>query len=302
MDKATLIADEKGMRLSLKAEVVVVETPDGKTQRIGIAALKQILVRGDLWLSSVLVERALGAGVSLIILPGRARDAARHLLPQPSGALGTRLAQYAAYLNANRRLEIARAVVAEKIRAQSECLGSRGVSSDFQRFLPSLESASDLSTLMGVEGAASARYFRCFGELLDPAWGFRGRNRRPPRDPINALLSLAYTLGSHAVGRRAASDGLETALGFLHAPAPGRPSLALDLVEPLRPWMDEWVLTLCADGAFNPEDFRQDPEDGCRLSKEASRLFFQRWYGRAEHWVEHQCERHLQSLRQRIGL
>jgi CRISPR-associated protein Cas1 len=301
MDKATLIADEKGMRLSLKADVVVVERPDQKTQRIGIAALKQIVVRGDLWLSSVLVERALGAGVSLIILPGRARDAARHLLPQPGGALERRLAQYAAYLTPQMRMEIARTVVAEKIQAQSECLRGRGVPCDFQCYVPSIESASEIQTLMGVEGAASARYFRLFAELLDPAWEFRGRNRRPPRDPVNALLSLAYTLGCHAVGRRAASDGLETALGFLHAPAPGRHSLALDLVEPLRPWMDEWVLTLCADGVFKPDDFRQDPERGCRLSQEASRLFFHRWYSRAEHWIEHETERHLQWLRQRIG-
>lgn len=302
MEKATLIADEAGSRLSFKREVVILELPQGAAQRVGVGALKQILVRGDIWLSSTLVDKVLGAGVSLVVLPGRARDPARHLLPQPGAALDARLAQYAAFLDETARLTLARTLVMAKIEAQIQCLEQRGVSGDLARFLPSAEASLTIPALMGAEGAASARYFRLWSGLLDPVWGFSGRNRRPPKDPINALLSLGYTLSCHAVGRLAAVAGFETALGFLHAPTPGRPGLALDLVEPLRPWVDEWVLTLCADGSLTPEDFTLDGSNGCRLAPEASRLFFHRWYSLAEHWFEHEARRHLDALRQQLGL
>lgn len=301
MDKATLIAEEPGAYLSLKQGVVLLEQPGGAIHRVGIDAMKQILVHGDLWLSSKFIDGALAAGVSLIILPGSPREPARHLFPQASGALQIRLAQYAAYLDPRQRLELAQTFVIEKIMAQAECLRNRGLDLPLQRFVSSARGSADISALMGVEGASTARYFRQWATLLDPVWGFHGRNRRPPRDPINALLSLGYTLTSHAVGRLAAQEGFEAALGFLHAPAPARPSLALDLVEPLRPWVDEWTLTLCADGGLTHEDFVTTPENGCRLTKAASSQFFHRWYASTEHWFEHLAREHLARLRAAVG-
>jgi len=301
MEKATLIAEESGAYLSLKQGVVLLEQPGGPVHRIGIDAIKQILVHGDLWLSSKFIDGALAAGVSLIILPGRPREPARHLFPQASGALQVRLAQYAAYLDPRHRLELAQTFVVNKIMAQAECLNNRGLVLPLQRFVSSARSSADIPALMGAEGAATARYFHQWATLLDPEWGFHGRNRRPPRDPVNALLSLSYTLTSHAVGRLAAQEGFEAALGFLHAPAPGRPSLALDLMEPLRPWVDEWTLTLCTDGGLTTKDFVTTIENGCRLTKAASSQFFHRWYTTTEHWFEHLAREHLAALRTAVG-
>jgi CRISPR-associated protein Cas1 len=297
MDKATLIADETGSRLFLKQDVVVLEPPEGRPHRIGLAALKQILIKGDIEFSSRLLNRCLDAGVSLVLIPGRARDPVHHLLPHASGALPLRLGQYAAFLDPRRRLELAQTFVTEKIESQTECLKNRGLNAELQRFVHSVRQAADLSSLLGVEGAATAHYFNLWAPLLDPAWGFKGRNRRPPRDPVNALLSLSYTMACHAVGRIAGQEGFETTLGFLHCPEPGRPSFALDLMEPLRPWVDEWVLTLCADGGMTPDDFTTGPVDGCRLSKPASAKYFQRWFTTAEHWFEHEARQVLSNLR-----
>ncbi len=301
MDKATLIADEPGTRLHFKDSVIVLERPDQRHHRIGLKAIKQIVVKGDVDLSSKLLDACLAAGVSIIILPGQRREPARHLFPQAGGALAVRLAQYAAFLDPGQRLTLAQAFVTSKIEAQAECLRQHGVELPLERFVSSARTTHDIAALMGVEGAATARYFSHWSALLDPDWGFKGRNRRPPRDPVNALLSLGYTLACQAVGRLAAQHGFEAALGFLHAPAPGRPSLALDLVEPLRPWVDEWILTVCSDGGFRVDDFVTDPTQGCRLKKAASGNFFHRWYSTAEHWLEHLARGQLGALQDSLA-
>lgn len=303
MDKVTLIADEAGMHLSFRQGVIVVEQPNGIKHRVGVESIKQVLVTADVFLSSKLIDACLGAGVSLVILPGRPRDPARHLFPQAEGSLRVRLAQYAAYLDEEQRLEIARSVVMHKIGAQVECLGQHGIHLPLESLVTSVQQAPDIERLLGVEGASTARYFRHWAGLLDPAWGFSGRTRCPPRDPVNALMSLGYTLVCHAAGRLAAREGFETALGFLHAPAPGRPSLALDLMEPLRPWVDEWVLTVLHEpDGFGPEDFCVDPQNGYRLTKEAAARFFRRWYTSAEHWLEHVAREHLEVFRAMLGV
>lgn len=303
MDKATLIADQTGACLSFKQGVIVLEQPGGACHRVGVESIKQILVTKDLYLSSKLIDACLAAGVSVVILPGRAREPARHLFPQTDGALWVRLAQYAAYLDEGQRLALAQMFVTRKVEAQSECLRQHGVDMPLESVLASIQQVSSIGQLLGVEGASAARYFNLWASLHDPAWGFAGRSRRPPRDPVNALMSLGYTLVGHAVGRLAARDGFEITLGFLHTPASGRPSLALDLIEPLRPWVDEWVLTvLNAKDGFGQEDFRCEPDTGCRLTKEASGRFFHRWYTGAEHWMEHVAREHLDGLRAMLGL
>ena len=87
---------------------------------------------------------------------------------------------------------------------------------DLQRFRLAADEAADLSILLGVEGAAAARYLQAWRGLWGGEWGFKGRNRRPPRDPVNALLSLTYSMAQGPVGRLALRHGLDPALGFLH--------------------------------------------------------------------------------------
>ncbi|WP_338032741.1 CRISPR-associated endonuclease Cas1 [Chromatium okenii] len=286
---------------SFKRDVLVMEQPSGACHRIGLKAIKQLLIKSDIYLSSTLLDACLAAGVSVVILPGRAREPARHLFPETNGALRLRLAQYAAYLDPQQRLEIAQQFIIGKITAQADCLRRHGIDLPSERFIRHVRASTDIASLMGIEGASTARYFHRWAVLLNPGWEFTGRNRRPPRDPINALLSLSYTLASHAVGRLAAQAGFETALGFLHSPSAGRASLALDVVEPLRPWIDDWVLTFCNDSGITPDSFVTDPKTGCRLTKPAFGQFFQRWYTSAEHGLEHQTRAQLELLRTKLG-
>ena len=103
-----------------------------------------------------------------------------------------------------------------------------------------------------------------------------GRNRRPPRDPVNALLSLTYVISGGEIRRAILQRGLDPALGFLHASQSGRESLALDILEPLRPEVDLFVLTLL-DSSLNLKHFTTNDQDGCLLNKKGRSAFFKAW-------------------------
>ncbi len=129
------------------------------------------------------------------------------------------------------------------------------------------------ATLLGLEGTAAAAYFQGLAAVLPPSLGFSGRNRRPPRDPVNACLSLGYALATHEAGRQAQLVGLDPLLGFLHAPVPGRPALACDLVEPVRCHVDRLVWRLFAEGRLRAEHARSSTE-GCLLGKAGREIFY----------------------------
>ncbi len=119
--------------------------------------------------------------------------------------------------------------------------------------------------------------------VLPEQWRFSGRNRRPPQDPVNALFSLTYTLMLSEVERAVAQKGLDTALGFLHTPEPGRSALSLDLLEPLRAEADAFVLDVMS-ALLTPDHFSGSGTAGCRLSKEGRGLYYQRWAEKRPVW------------------
>lgn len=137
--------------------------------------------------------------------------------------------------------------------------------------------ASSRASLMGVEGAAAAASFKLLAKILPREWGFSGRNRRPPRDPFNALLSLGYVLAGGEILKVVQGKGLDPGLGFLHASQHGRAALVLDLLEPHRPVIDNFVLSL-TKGLLTPNDFTISSQEGCRLSKEARGIFYRTWF------------------------
>ena len=133
-----------------------------------------------------------------------------------------------------------------------------------------------LPRLNGIEGAAAAAYFAAFTQVFPPSLGFTGRNRRPPRDPVNAALSLAYTLLHFEAVQACWMNGLDPYVGFYHEPAHRRESLAADLIEPLRVHIDRWVWRLFADRDLRVEDFVHD-NGACLLKKEGRALFYARY-------------------------
>jgi len=143
--------------------------------------------------------------------------------------------------------------------------------------------ASTLDSLRGFEGAAARAYFAGLAGVFAPALNFTGRNRRPPRDPVNVCLSLSYTMLHAQAVQICISAGLDPLLGFYHRPAFGRESLASDLIEPLRPAVDLWVWALLRERILREDHFTLD-KGACLLGKAGRAIFYADWEKQSAPW------------------
>ncbi len=190
---------------------------------------------------------------------------------------------------------VARAIVEGKIRNQ-RTLVRRSLGTGAKRPLAYLafcakqsQRARSEDELLGLEGSAARTYFECFGAMLRAGMGFdfTSRNRRPPRDPVNALLSFAYALLVRDAVAALLSVGLEPGLGVFHRMRPGRPSLALDLAEEFRPLIaDSVVLSACNTGEIEPGHFVASGI-GVALNEHGRRSFISAYERRLSATVEH---------------
>ena len=218
------------------------------------------------------------------------------LAPRQNRSAEPRLAQYRLALDPAGRLARAKAVAGAKVanaaavlrRLQSNRPGltelgqTIGALAECQR---AIAAAPDPPALLGTEGMAARSYFAALRITFPPAMPFAGRARRPPPDPVNALLSLGYVLLGLRLSGLIEALGLDPAIGFLHDLRPGRDSLALDLLEELRhPVVDLLVLRLCNLAMMRPENFEPDPDrpSGVRLCQEDLKRFLQLW----EEWLD----------------
>ena len=152
-----------------------------------------------------------------------------------------------------------------------------------------LDNPPPLATLRGIEGAAIAAFFEAFAGIVPKPFFFSGRNRRPPRDPVNVCLSLGYSLAHFDAARAAALCGLDPSIGFYHEPHAGRESLACDLVEPVRPLVEAWVLDLLGSGGIGTGEF-SSAKDACTLSKQGRRFVYRHFEETAAEAIRAQLE------------
>ncbi len=256
--------------------------------------VSELLLFGDVELSVSAREALLSSGVDTAFLSAKGRYRGR-LLPPTPGQGARRQAQYLHLGEPARGLDFAQRIVAAKIhnqrllllrlrRAQGEGV-SRAVLGSLAALKQTATETTDYDTLRGLEGYAARMYFRGFGEaVLNPAFTFEGRNRRPPLDAANALLSFGYTLLTNRVESHVRRVGLDPYLGALHVAEGTRPSLVLDLVEPFRPHLDRLVLRLVNRRQLGPEDFevvrpKEDGPLGTYLGPTARPLFIRSFAG-----------------------
>ena len=156
------------------------------------------------------------------------------------------------------------------------------------RCLAQLDNCTAIDTLMGREGEAAQEYFGVFQHLIrQPGFTFDARRRRPPTDPVNALLSFVYTLLTHDCRSALETTGLDPASGFLHQLRSGRPSLALDLAEELRPMADRFVLSLINKKQLTVKDFENWPNGSVTLKEEPRKTLLAAWQDRKQDTLLH---------------
>lgn len=189
----------------------------------------------------------------------------------------------------NARWSIERTRRDHKLRIEEEKFQS--ASQTHKELLPLILEITDLEALRGLEGAAANAYFGVLDDMIlqqKEAFFFHGRNRRPPLDNMNAMLSFAYSLLANDCASALESVGLDAYVGFLHRDRPGRRSLALDLMEELRPCMaDRFVLTVVNNRILSEKDFESSESGAVRMTEEGRRKFLKQWQERKQETITH---------------
>lgn len=167
----------------------------------------------------------------------------------------------------------------------------KAVSERLRQALPLIRQTEELDILRGLEGESAVQYFSVFGELIlsqRADFPFDGRNRRPPQDNVNAMLSFAYTLLANDCAAALETNGLDAYVGFLHRDRPGRKSLALDLEEELRaPFADRLVLTLINNRIIQDKHFERQESGTTLLNDAGRRLFLKHWQEKKRDEITH---------------
>ena len=288
---AYLYLTEQGSILRKSGDRFLVEHEDRIVLDLPYHKLEQILIFGNVQVTTQAMVELLEKGVDLSFFSwqGLYRGS---LASRKGASIRDRMLQYEIWRDPERARQIARAVVGNKIanaRGVVEWVAARrgqmkelaAIRDSITGVEGTLAGAATLDAIRGCEGAAAKAYFAGWAALNRSGFVWLGRSRHPPRDPINALLSLTYTLLTQEIGGLLEGDGLEPALGFLHELDGSRPSLALDLVEAFRhPIGDRLVLSLLERDLFASADFTHQEGGGVLLSAAALRRFleyYERW-------------------------
>ncbi|MBF8378397.1 type I-C CRISPR-associated endonuclease Cas1 [Alicyclobacillus mali] len=301
----TLFVQRDGAVVRMYHDVVTV-TLDGETLlRVPFHMVESIVGVGRISFTGPLLERCAAEGRSVVRMTRGGRFLYR-IEGRLSGNVLLRTAQHEAVRSPERSLAIMRAIVAGKIHNQRQLVlkaardlahpadraAVRDVADDLARELRKLPSASHPDEIRGIEGSSARRYFLALRHLLAPsvrdALSFDGRNRRPPRDPVNAVLSFLYSLITRDAESALLGVGLDPQIGFLHTLRPGRPSLALDLVEEMRPILaDRVMLSLFNRRQLQSSDFQVIPGGAWELAETGRRTLFAEWDRRKQVEIEH---------------
>lgn len=306
----TLYLDRRNLSLRLDGKRLVIEEPDARPRGVPLALLERVVMQGQVHFDSGVLAALAEQGTTLVCLSARHSRRTAILIGPGHGDARRRLAQYQLALDPVARLALARRLIAAKLRAQARLLNAAMTErpdvrkplydglTTIRSLLLDLAEAADRDTVLGLEGAGAAAYYAALTALFAPALNFTGRNRRPPRDPVNACLSLGYTLLHFEAVRAAYGAGLDPLLGFFHEPAYGRESLACDLIEPLRPRLDGWVWSLFRERRLRVEDFVAD-KGACLLAKGGRQTFYagyENWAPPLRRYLRRECYRLANAL------
>ena len=290
--------------LSLDGENVVISAERQEIGRVPLHNLERIMAFGCAGASPALMGKCVTDGRELVFMSRSVRFLAR-VEGEVNGNVLLRRTQYRYADDKALSLSIAKNIVAAKLYNSrwtlERTVRDHSMRIDTEKFklkTPFLQSsinkavsASDMDSLRGIEGEAASVYFSVFDDMILQQKGefrFSGRNRRPPLDRVNALLSFAYSLCTSMCTSALETVGLDPYVGFMHTDRPGRRSLALDLVEEFRALMcDRFVLTIINKRIVNPKQFEFREDGAVLLNDEGRREFITAWQKRKEDEIRH---------------
>ena len=304
----TLYINTQGAYLRLDHDTLKVEAEGETLLQVPAHHLGAIVCFGRVNVSPSAMSRCAEDKRDIVFLSRNGRFRAKVIGPT-SGNVLLRLAQYQAQQDPEKAAAIARNMVAAKIQnsrlilmrearqtenneAESDLRHAAQYLADTIKTLPK---ALSLDQIRGDEGYAGAAYFSVFNHLVrtpEAGFVFNGRNRRPPRDPVNALLSFLYSLIQSECSAACEGVGLDPQVGFLHAVRPGRPSLSLDLMEELRAFIaDRLALTLINRKQLTGRHFDRSMGGGVLLNEEGRKTTLVAYQKRKSETISHPAAR-----------
>ena len=301
----TLYISTEGAWLRLEGETLVVMVEKEKRLQVPLHHLGGIVCIGRVNLSSALMARCMEDGRNIVWLNENGRFQAR-VEGAASGNILLRQAQFRAADDPEVILKLARAFIAGKLRnsrqvlfrsardnkTEAESTALKKAADALSVNLRNLQHADNLGTVRGLEGDAARVYFEQVNHMIAPAaredFHFRQRNRRPPRDPVNALFSFLYALLLADCRSALEAVGLDSQLGFLHAVRPGRHALALDLLEEYRAvFGDRLAFTLINRGQICKKDFDFNPGSSVLLNDKGRKKLLVAYQDRKKEELTH---------------
>lgn len=300
----TLFVNLEDAYAALDGENIVIRQGEREAGRFPLHILESIYLFSYAGASPALMGKCAREGIDLVFLSPQGRFLAR-TCGESRGNVLLRRTQYRVADDPWQSCRVAKHFVLGKLSNARQVLdrtrrdhamrideGAFLTASDQIRgLLTQVMAAETLEELRGLEGAGATIYFRLFDDMIlrnKQAFFFHGRSRRPPMDNLNALLSYVYTMLGNDCASALETVGLDAYVGFLHCDRPGRTSLAMDLMEELRPCMaDRFVLTLINDRAVMPEDFRQQESGAVFLTLEGRRKVQKEWQNKKQQKITH---------------
>jgi len=280
---SVLYVTQPGAEIRKNGDRLIVQYQEEVLTAIPLRDVERVILLGPIQVSASTAQILLKRCIPVIFATTRGQYCGK--LSTGQGNTELLLKQVDLYRNEEYRLKVSKGVVSVKMRHQRSLLRRhernhpdpdiQKAADDIDSLLESMDKAGEIPSVMGYEGQASALYFGVFGKCLrQEGIEFINRNRRPPMDPVNALLSFGYMLVTGEAVGALASFELHLGLGFLHEIAPNRPSLALDLVEIFRqPVVDRLTLSLINRRVFTPVDFLKSDTGGVKLTEDGLKRY-----------------------------
>lgn len=297
----SLYIDRRDTVLDVNGGALLVRHPgEPRPLSLPLQNLERLVLSARVELSTSVLQACTRAGVAIVVINPRAVDVCTLTLPWTHGHAERRVAQYRMLGETAALVQAARMLVLFKLAGQRRTLlrllrhhplARRAVTRSVTRIGKCMDTAmvaTDLASLRGAEGAGAREHFAALSHCVPASLQFTGRNRRPPLDPVNAALSLAYAMLHSEAVRALCGAGLDPSLGFFHELSYGRESLACDLVEAFRPRADYWVVRLFNAQVLRMDHFSFAHESGidgaCLLGKSGRQHFYLAWETQAHHW------------------
>lgn len=290
--------------LSLEGANVLVNKEESVLGRVPLHNLEQIVTLGYAGASPALMYACAERNISLAFLSTTGKFRAR-VVGESRGNVTLRKKQYRLSDDETASCLIARNFITGKVYNQRWVLERttrdhelrvdvpkfKEISSELSKSLTEIRQATDLEILRGFEGQAASRYNLVFDDMIlqqKKDFYFYGRNRRPPLDNVNAMLSFAYTLLTNDMTSALESVGLDAYVGFLHRDRPGRASLALDMIEELRGvYADRFVLTLINKKIVSSKGFEKKENGAVIMNDETRKIFINAWQEKKQQQIQH---------------